>query len=202
MLSKASFRYQLFVFRRIFLQTSCCLVVSPTEWYLQVHKEIINLTSWFAVLYQCNYFIFLQRVCSKVILPEVLMGAPILLRHCNCDWLNHTTWSEGNCQRIPLGMVAAILFPEDHVMCDWLNHTTWFHSNRVLPWSMEFEAMLLLFFNTIQSPVCYVGCLMIANTWIYISLYFRNTAILENKKTVCIFSHQRVNNCDLHLHTS
>ncbi len=29
---------------------------------------MINLTAWFSVLYQCNYFIFLQRVCSKVIL--------------------------------------------------------------------------------------------------------------------------------------
>ncbi len=35
---------------------------------------------------------------------------------------------------------------------------------------------------------------------IYISLYLRNTAILENKKTICIFSHQLVNNCDLHIH--
>ncbi len=36
---------------------------------------------------------------------------------------------------------------------------------------------------------------------IYISLYIRNTAILENKKTVCIFPHQIVNTCDLHLQT-
>ncbi len=78
MLSKALFRYQLFVFRWIFLQTLCCLVVSHRELHPQVHKEIINLTAWFAVLYQRNYFIFLQRVCSKVILPGVLMGAAIL----------------------------------------------------------------------------------------------------------------------------
>ncbi len=44
------------------------------------------------------------------------------------------------------------------------------------------------FFNTIQMPICYVGYLMIANTWTYISLYIRNTAILENNKSVCIFS--------------
>ncbi len=37
---------------------------------------------------------------------------------------------------------------------------------------------------------------------IYIFLYLRNTAIMENKKTVCIFSYQRVNIRDLHLHTS
>ncbi len=47
--------------------------------------------------------------------------------------------------------------------------------------------------------ICYVGCLMIANTWTYISLYIRNTAILENKKSVCIFQHQLVNTCDFHL---
>ncbi len=31
------------------------------------------------------------------------------------------------------------------------------------------------------------------------SLYIRNIAILENKKSVCIFLHQLVNTCDLHL---
>ncbi len=36
---------------------------------------------------------------------------------------------------------------------------------------------------------------------IYISLYIRNTAILENKKSVCIFPHQLVNTYDLHLQT-
>ncbi len=77
MLSKTSFWYQLFVFRRIFLKTLCCLVGLPRELYPQVHKEIINLTAWFAVLYQRNYFIFLQRVCSKVILP----GCPDGCRH-------------------------------------------------------------------------------------------------------------------------
>ncbi len=72
-----------------------------------------------------------------------LMIMPFYLRHCNCDWLNHTMWSNGNGFYIPHGMVAAILFPEDQVVCDWLNHTTWFHSNRALPQSMEFESILL-----------------------------------------------------------
>ncbi len=40
---------------------------------------------------------------------------------------------------------------------------------------------------------------MIANTWTYISLYVRNTAILQNNKSVYIFPHQRVNTGDLHL---
>ncbi len=80
---------------------------------------------------------------------------PSYLRHCNCDWLNHTTWSNGSCQRIPRGMVAAILFPVDQVMYDWLNHTTWFHSNRELPRSMEFDSMLLLFLhNTDANMLC------------------------------------------------
>ncbi len=57
------------------------------------------------------------------------------------------------------------------------------------------------YFYTIQTPICYVGFLMIANRWTYISLYLRNTAILENKKTVCIFLHQLVNTWDLHIHT-
>ncbi len=57
---------------------------------------------------------------------------PSYLRHCNCDWLNHTTWSNGSCRHIPRGMVTAILFSAEQVMCDWLNHTTWFYSNPVL----------------------------------------------------------------------
>ncbi len=113
---------------------------------------------------------------------------PSYLRHYNCDWLSHTKWSNGSCWCIPRGMVAAILFPADQVMCDWLNHITWFHSNQALPRSMEFESILLNFFYIIQSPICYVGCLMIANTWIYIFLYLKNTAILENKKKF-VFSH-------------
>ncbi len=108
--------------------------------------------------------------------------APPYLRHCNCYWLNNTTWSNGNGLYIPCGMVAAILFPEDQVVCDWLNHTTSFHSNRELSWSMEFESMLLHCFYTIQSPICYVGFLTIANTWIYIFLHLRNTFLLENKR--------------------
>ncbi len=69
-----------------------------------------------------------------------------------------------------------------HCNCDWLNHSTWFHSNRALPRSMEFESMSLHLFYTLQTPISYVGCLMITNTWRYICLYFRNTAILVNKK--------------------
>ncbi len=98
---------------------------------------------------------------------------PSYLRHCNCDWLSHTTWSNEGCRRIPHGMVAAILFPVDQVMCDWLNHNTWFHSNRALPRSMEFESMLLNFVYTIQSPICYVGCLMIANTFKHGRIWMR-----------------------------
>ncbi len=192
MLSKASFRYQLFVFKRIFLQTSCCLVGSPGELYPQVRKEIINLTAWFSVLYQRNYFIFLQRVCSKVTLPGWVL--PFYLRHCNCDWLNHTTCSNGSCWRIPRCMVTAILFPVDQVMCDWLNHTMWFHSNRALPRSMELE-----------SPIYYVGCLMIAHTWIYISLLPQEYCYLGKQKNSLYFlasackhfwsSHSHLVNC-------
>ncbi len=85
--------------------------------------------------------------------------------------------------------------------CHWLNHTTWFHSYRydhsAAP-KQGISVNIASFFYTIQTPICYVGCLMITNTWTYISLYIRNTAILENKKSVCIFPHQLVNTYDLH----
>ncbi len=91
----------------------------------------------------------------------------------------------------------------EHSRCDWLNHTTWFHSNWAYPktWNLRQYCFIFLHNTTIQTPICYLGCLMIANTWTYISLYIRNTAILENKNIVCIFLHQRVNTYDLHLHT-
>ncbi len=57
---------------------------------------------------------------------------------------------------------------------------------------------IVSFLNTIQMPICYAHYLMIANTWIYISLYIRNTAILEKKNSVCIFPHHLGNTCDLH----
>ncbi len=41
---------------------------------------------------------------------------------------------------------------------------------------------------------------MFTNICTYISLYIRNTAILVNKKLVCISPHERVNTCDLNLH--
>ncbi len=131
-----------------------------------------------------------------------LRALPSYLLHCHYDWLNNTMWSNGKCC-IPCGMVAAILFQVDQVMCEWLNHTMWFHSNRALPRSMEFQSMLIHFFTQYRANML---CRLFddrkyMDIW-YISLYLRNTAILENKKIVCIFSHQLVNTCDLHIHTS
>ncbi len=79
----------------------------------------------------------------------------------------------------------------EHRHCDWLNHTTWFHSNQfshsVAP-KLGIWVNIASFLYTIQTGKCYVGCLMIANTWTYISLYISNTAIVENKTSDCIFS--------------
>ncbi len=98
----------------------------------------------------------------------------------------------------PYHVVSCFRF--DQVMCDWLNHTMWFHSNPALPRSMEFESILFHFWT--QYSRQYAICRLFDNRKymdIYISLYIRNTAILENKKSVCIFPHQLVNSCDLHL---
>ncbi len=99
--------------------------------------------------------------------------------------LNHTTWSNGNSLCIPCGMGTAILFPVDQVMCDWLNHTMWFHSKWALPRSMEFESILLHLFCTIQMPIYYVGCLMIANT---MDIYLPILLSWKTKKQF-VFSH-------------
>ncbi len=114
---------------------------------------------------------------------------PSYLRHCNCDWLNHTTWSNGNCWPSPL-------------YTTWYGRCHFVSSGPGYVWLAKPYNVVLLkasaarkhgiwvniapFFYTIQMPICYVGCLIIANTWTYISLYLRNTAILENT-------------CDLHI---
>ncbi len=54
-------------------------------------------------------------------------------------------------------------------------------------------------FYTIQTSICCIHCLIIANICTYISLYIKNTAISVNKKLLCISPHQLVNTCDLHL---
>ncbi len=100
---------------------------------------------------------------------------------------------------------------------DWQNHNMWSHRNcrthstetlelvntqpppPPLPCSMEYETILFHFFYAINTSICYVGCLMITNTWTNISLYITNTPILEKKISVCIFSHQLVNTCDFYL---
>ncbi len=197
---------KLFVFRSIFLQTSCCQVGSPREIYPKVHKEIINLTC----MIFCSISMYLFHIPSRVCKQKQYCVCTEGHRHLIYVIATAIGWTIPRGPReiadlhlcIPRGMVAAILFPVDQFMCDWLNHITWFHSNRALHWSMESESMLLHFFYTIQTSIWYVGCLMIANTWIYISLYLKNTAILENKKSVSIFPHQLVNTCDLHIHTS
>ncbi len=80
---------------------------------------------------------------------------PFYLSHCNCDWLNHTMWSNRNGLCIPRGMVSAILFPVDQGMCDWLNHTTWFHSNRALPgaWNLT-QCCFIFLHNTYANMLC------------------------------------------------
>ncbi len=163
----------------------CFLVGSSRELYPRVHNRIVNLTAWFLIVYQRNYFIFLQRVCKNYSLH-------VNRKHCHL-----VTFTFTSC--IPHVMGAAILFPFDQVMCDWLNHTTWFHLNPALPWSMEFESILFHFLTQYDANIL---CRLFDDHKymdIYISLYITNTAILENKKSVCIFPQQPVNNCDLHI---
>ncbi len=76
-------------------------------------------------------------------------------------------------------------------------HLSWLtHSRSRAFWNLSQYCFIVY---TIQTPICYVGCLMIANICTYISLYIRKMAILVNKKLVCISLHQLVNTCDPHL---
>ncbi len=153
---------------------------------------------------KCNYFIFLQRFCEnasvwmyrralpsylrhcQVVIGWYLLGAAILVWQLDCD-MQSTLWLAEPYHMVPRNCRT------------YSTETLKLVYTQPLPWSREFEWILLYFFYTIQTAICYVGCLMIANTWTYIFLYIRNTAILENKKSVCTFPHQLVNTCDLHL---
>ncbi len=70
------------------------------------------------------------------------------------------------------------------------------HSRILAAWNLR---QYFLIFYTIQTSICCIDCLVIANICTYISLYIRNTAILVNKKLVCISPYQLVNTCDIHL---
>ncbi len=155
-------------------------------------KIIVNLSCMFFLLYINIIISYSFRVCkndseSHVWLPRSCATISIRhFKHSCCDWLNHTTWY--------LVSVSTRLCP-----IDWTipRGSTWIQCCPIA-WIW---VNIVSFLNTIQTPICYVGCSMIANTWTYISLYIRNTAILENKKSVCIFLYQHVNTCDLDLHT-
>ncbi len=127
---------------------------------------------------------------------------PSYLRHCYCYCLNHTTSSNRNCWPSPL---YTMWYGHCHLVSGGTGYVWLAEPYQVVPLKSSAAPKhgiwvnIAYFFYTIQTPLFYVGCLMIANTWTYISLYVRNTAILENKKSVCIFPHQLVNTCDLHL---
>ncbi len=70
---------------------------------------------------------------------------PFYLRHCNCDWLNHTTWYRKAISVGPHGMLPSCL--RWTRLCDWLNHTTLFHSNRALP-QLNVASFFYLLHNT------------------------------------------------------
>ncbi len=177
MLSMASVRYQLFVFRSIFLQTSCFLVGSPRELYPQVLKKIIN-----DFLLYINVIIsYPLRVCKNES-HHVDEGRHLYL-----------SLRKFRVQPLQLAEPCHVVWAPYHVV--WVLQS--FNHSAALKHGIRVN--IASFVYTIQMPICYVGCLMITNTWTYISLYIRNTPILENKKSVYIFPHQLVNTCDLHL---
>ncbi len=115
----------------------------------------------FCSLYQCNYLIFLQRVCKKTKRVDVQKGAAILFTslptrlhepyHVVQQKLPTFTFVYHVVYKGEGGTGYVWLFSVEQVMSDWLNHTMWFHSNRVLPRSMEFQSTVLHFFYTIDT---------------------------------------------------
>ncbi len=70
------------------------------------------------------------------------------------------------------------------------------HSGSLAAWNLRQYCFI---FYTIQTSIWCIDCIVNANICTYISLYIRNTAISVNKIFVCIYPHQLVNTCDLHL---
>ncbi len=113
---------------------------------------------------------------------------PSYLCHCNCDWLNHTTWSNGNYRPYTMWYGCCHLVSNGPGYVDWLKHTTWFHSNQALPRSMEFEVNIASFFFTIQTPICYVGCLL-DRKYMDIYLLIPQEYCYTGKQKKFVFSH-------------
>ncbi len=91
MLLKASARYQLFVFRSIFFQTSCCPVGSPREIYPRVHKEIINLNCMIFCCISTSLYHIPSEFAKMIGSMCGFMGAAIFIHnfeHSRCEWLN------------------------------------------------------------------------------------------------------------------
>ncbi len=147
------------------------------------------------------------------------------LRHCNYDWLNHTTWSNGNCWP---SLLYTMWYGHCHLVSGgpgyvWLAepyhvvqrklplYTVWYgychlvsggpgyvwlaEPYHVVPLELSVALkhgiwvnIASFFLHNRDANMLCVGCLMITNTLTYISLYLRNTAILENKKNKFVFS--------------
>ncbi len=141
--------------------------------------------AWFSVVYQRNYFIYSCRVFKNY--RACGFVGTIFIRHfeqSRCDWLNHTMWylvsvSTRLCAigwTIPRGSTRI-----QHCPVAWNLSQYCF----IFEHNTDTNMLCRLFDNRKYMDI-------------YISLYIRNTAILENKKSVCIFPHQVVNTCDLH----
>ncbi len=151
-----------------------------------------------SVLYQRNYFIFLQWVYTKVILPGVLMGAAILFTSLHLRLAEpyhlvqrklptYTKWYV-HCRLVSGGPGYVWLAEPYHVV--------------PLKSSTGIGVNIVSFLNTIQTPN------MLCRPFddrkymdIYLPIH-QEYRYLGKQKSVCIFLHQRVNTCDLHLHTS
>ncbi len=112
---------------------------------------------------------------------------PSYLHHCNCDLAEpyhvvqrklptYIMWY-GRCHLVSIGPGYVWLAEPYHVV----------PLESSAPLKHGIGLNVASFFYTIQTPICSVGCLMITNRWTDISLYFKNTAILENKKQFVFF---------------
>ncbi len=176
------------------------VLCSPSRRMLSASQsdQLVEVSAWLSVLYQRNYFIFLQEFANKkqyCVELDVLMGTAILftslqLRLAEPYHVVRRKW--------PL---YATLYSCCHLVsgrpgCVWLAepyHVVPFESSATPKHGIWVHVASFFLHNTVTNMLCR---LFDDRKYMDIYLYLRNTAILENKKTVCIFSYQRVNTCN------
>ncbi len=108
--------------------------------------------------------------------------------HISFDWLNHSMWSTVHAYYMwPWPGRSKVFAGQLHMRIVILKDMRVAnHSCCPVAWNLNQYCFI---FYTIQMPICYVGCLVIANTWTYISPYTSGILLSWKTKNQFVFFH-------------